>query len=195
MNTSQTKAGEQSLKLSETVKQAGEAQGHRPDAARTTGQRAADALQQAKHTTETTFTEGVEALSQQAREAGALMSRTLGFSGEEGERLTQQSKQNMEAVTRGGMILTQAFQDMSHSWFKLVQNQWQRNLDGMNRLTSGKSVHDFTTIQGELVREGLQHMIQDSRAIAETSLRAVDDAGKTFAATLPNNPTPAHAAA
>ena len=28
--------------------------------------------------------------------------------------------------------------------------------------------------------EGLQHMVQDSRTIAETSLRAIDEAGKTF---------------
>jgi hypothetical protein len=187
MNTSQTKPGEQSFKHMKAAKQAGEENGRGPDGARTTGQRAADAA--------ATVTAGVEALSQQAREACDLMNRTLGFSGEEAERLTQQSKQNMEALTRGGMILSQAFQDMSHSWFKLAQNQWERNLDGISRLTRGKSVHDVTTIQGELVREGFQHMLQDTREIAETSLRAVDDAGKTFAAILPNNPTLARAAA
>jgi hypothetical protein len=186
-NTSQAKAGEQTFKLTEAAKRAAEGNGLGSDAARTAGDWAADARQQAtKHTTDS-FAKSVEAFSNQAREAGAWMNRTLGFSGEDAERLTERAKQNMEAVTRGSTILTQAFQDMSRSWIELAQNQWQRNLDGMNRLTRSKSVQDFTTIHSELIREGLQHTIEDSRALAETSLRAVNDAGKTFEVISPTN--------
>ena len=115
--------------------------------------------------------------------------RRLGFSGEDSERLARQSKQNMEAVTRCGTVLTQAFQDASRSWFGLAQKQFQHNLDGMNKLARAKSVQEFTAIQSDLVREGLQHMVQDSKAITETSARAVEEASKTFSSVAQQSPT------
>jgi hypothetical protein len=133
----------------------------------------------------------VETASQEAREAADRFTRTLGFSGEHSERLARQSKQNLEAVTRCGTVLTQAFQDASRSWFGLAQKQFQRNLDGLNKLTHARSVQEFTTIQSELVRESLQHMVQDSKAITETSTRAVEEASKTFSSVGPQSPSPA----
>ena len=50
----------------------------------------------------------------------------------------------------------------------------------MNKLARSQSLQDFTAVQRDLVREGLQNIVQDSRAIAETSLRAVDEASKAF---------------
>jgi hypothetical protein len=124
--------------------------------------------------------DGIETAAKQAREASDRFALTLGFSGQDSERLARQSKQNMEAVTRCGTVLTQALQDASRNWFELAQKQWQRNLDGMNKLARSQSLQEFTAVQSDLVREGLQNIVQDSRAIAETSLRAVDEASKAF---------------
>jgi hypothetical protein len=135
--------------------------------------------QATEHTYETWRT-GIETASHQARETADRFTRTLGFTGADAERLANQSKQNMEAVTRCGSVFSQALQDVSRSWFELGQKQWQRNLEGLTKLSSSKSLHEFTATQGELVREGVQHMVQDSRAIAERSLRAVDEASKSF---------------
>ena len=146
---------------------------------------------QAAETGKKMLQDGVETASKHAREATDRITRTLGFSGQDSERLARQSKQNMEAVTRCGTVLTQAFQDASRNWFELAQKQWQRNLDGMNKLASSKSVQEFTSIQSELVREGLQQMVQDSRGIAETSLRAIEDASKTFTGLAQDGPLPA----
>jgi hypothetical protein len=136
---------------------------------------------QATEHSQQTLRTGIEAASHHARETADRFTRTLGFTGADSERLANQSKQNMEAVTRCGNVFSQAFQDVSRSWFELGQKQWQRNLEGLNKLTASKSVHEFTAIQGELIREGVQQMVQDSRVIAERSLRAVDEASKTFA--------------
>ncbi|PIK73828.1 phasin [Methylobacterium frigidaeris] len=122
----------------------------------------------------------VETASQQAREAADRFTQALGFTGQDSERRARQSKQNIEAVTRCGMVLTQALQDASRGWFELGQKQWRRNLDGVTRLTRATSVQEFAVIQSELAREGLQHMVQDSKAIAEGSLRAVEEASKAF---------------
>ncbi|AWN44465.1 phasin family protein [Methylobacterium durans] len=130
-----------------------------------------------------------ETASQQAREAAERFTKTLGFTGEDSERLARQSKQNLEAVTRCGTVLTQAFQDASRGWFGLAQSQWQRNLEGLNRLTRAKSVQEFAAIQSELARESLQHVVQDSRAITETSARAVEEAGRSFSSMAQHSST------
>ncbi|WP_257787428.1 phasin family protein [Methylobacterium phyllosphaerae] len=62
----------------------------------------------------------------------------------------------------------------------MSQKQWQRNLDGLNKLARAKSVQEYSAIQSELVREGLQSMVQDGKALSETSARAIEEAGKTF---------------
>src|SRR6195952_5017020 len=128
------------------------------DAARDGLNKIVDLREQATENTKQVVQKSVETASQQAREAADRFTRTLGFSGEHSERLARQSKQNMEAVTRCGTVLTQAIQDVSRSWFGLAQKQFQRNLEGMNKLVHARSVQEFTTIQSELVRDGLQHM-------------------------------------
>src|ERR1700712_5963126 len=159
------------------------------DAARDGVNKMVDLREQATKTTKRVMQKGVETASDHAREAADRFTRTLGFSGQDSERLARQSKQNIEAVTRCGTVLTQAFQDVSRSWFGLAQKQWQRNLEGFTKLTRAKSVQEFTAIQSDLVREGLQHMVQDSKAITETSARAVEEASKTFSSVGPQSPT------
>src|SRR3954466_5255436 len=159
------------------------------DAARDGVNKMADLREQATENTKQVVQKSVETASQEAREAADRFTRTLGFSGEDSERLARQSKQNMEAVTRCGTVLTQAFQDVSRSWFGLAQKQFQHNLNGMNKLVRAKSLQEFTAIQSDLVRESLQHMVQDSKAITETSARAVEEASKTFSSVAQQSPT------
>jgi recombinational DNA repair protein (RecF pathway) len=82
-------------------------------------------------------------------------------------------------------VLSQALQDASRSLFELGQKQFQRNLDGLTKLTQAKTVQEFATIQSDLMRESLQHMVQDSKAITETSARAVNEASQTFSSVAP----------
>ncbi|WP_336492009.1 phasin family protein [Methylobacterium nigriterrae] len=159
------------------------------DLTRDGANRIAEIRDQAAENTKRIVERGIEAVSHQAREATDRFTRTLGFSGEDSERLARQSKQNVEAITRCGTVLTQAFQDTSRHWFELSQRQWQRNLEGLNKLTQAKSVQEFAAIQSELARDGLQHMVQDSRTIAETSLRAVEEASKTISSVAQQSPT------
>ena len=159
------------------------------DAARDGINKIVDLREQATENTKQVVQKSVETASQQAREAADRFTKTLGFSGGDSERLARQSKQNMEAVTRCGTVLTQAFQDVSRSWFGLAQKQFQHNLNGMNKLVRAKSLQEFTAIQSDLVRESLQHMVQDSKAITETSARAVEEASKTFSGVAQQSPT------
>src|SRR3954453_20534459 len=123
---------------------------------------------------------GVEAASQGFQDASNQFASTLGFSGLEGERLARQSGQNVEAITKFGTVLTQACQDASREWYGLAQKQLQRNLEGLSKLAQCRSVQDFAAVQSNLVRESLQSMVEDSRSIAELSLKAVNDAHKAL---------------
>src|SRR4051794_40600112 len=125
------------------------------DAARDGMNKIVDLREQATENTKQIVQKSVETASHHAREAAERLTRTVGFTGEDSERLARQSKQNMEAVTRCGTVLTQAFQDVSRSWFDLAQKQFQHNLDGMNKLVRAKSLQEFAAIQSELLRDGL----------------------------------------
>jgi len=105
------------------------------DAAREGANKIVDLHERATETTKQVMQNSIETASQHTREAADRFSKTLGFSGQDGERLAQQSKQNIEAVTRCGTVLSQAFQDASRSLFELGQKQFQRNLDGLTKLT------------------------------------------------------------
>lgn len=122
----------------------------------------------------------LEAASHQAREVSERFSRTFGIGNEDSQKLAEQSKQNLEAVARSSIVLTQAFQDVSRSWFELSQNQWRRNFDGLQRLARVRTAAEFASVQSELLRENFQHAVQDGRGIAERSLKAAEEAGKTF---------------
>ena len=184
---------EQSDKIAEAAKadlnKATEQSTRFVDAARDGLNKIVDLREHATENTRQIVQRSVETASHQAREASERFTRTLGFSGEDSERLVRQSKQNIEAVARCGTVLTHAFQDASRSWFGLAQNQFRRNLEGLTKLAHARSVQEFATIQSDLVRESLQHMIQDSKAIAETSTRAVDEASRTFSSVGPQSPT------
>jgi hypothetical protein len=126
---------------------------------------------------------GADAASLGLQSVFDQFARTLGFTGEEGEQRAQQSVQNVEAITKCGTVLTQALQDTSWEWYGLAQKQLQRNLEGLNRLAHCRSVQEFAATQSGLVRESLQHMVEDSRLIVEISLKAVNDASKAVAGT------------
>jgi hypothetical protein len=185
--------GKQSDKIADAAKaninKTAEQSAQFADAARDGMNKIVDLREHATENTKQIVQKSVETASHHAREATERFTRTIGFTGEDSERLARQSKQNIEAVTRCGTVLTQAFQDVSRSWFGLAQKQFQHNLDGMNKLVRAKSLQEFTAIQSELVREGLQQMVQDGKAITETSARAIEEASKTFSSVGPQSPT------
>src|SRR3954451_22513138 len=68
----------------------------------------ADFRQQATEDAWKSMESSVDAASQGFQNASDQFARTLGYSGEEGERLARQSGQNVEAITKFGTVLTQA---------------------------------------------------------------------------------------
>src|SRR4051795_9151848 len=157
------------------------------DAARAGVEKLADFRQRATEDGWKSMQSSVDAASQGFQNASDQFARTLGFSGAEGERLARQTGQNVEAITKFGTVLTQAYQDTSREWYGLAQKQLQRNLEGLSKLAHCRSVQDFAATQSGLVRESLRYMVEDADSIVEISLRAVNEARKAVAGTAQDN--------
>src|SRR3954467_2938518 len=115
------------------------------EAARAGVERLADFRQQATEDAWKSMRGSVEAASQEVQNASDRFARTLGYSGEEGERLARQSGQNVDAITKCGTVLTQAYQDTLREWYGLAQKQLQRNLEGLSYLAHCRSAQDLSS--------------------------------------------------
>jgi len=71
-------------------------------------------------------------------------------------------------------------QDVSHEVIQLVQNRLQKNVEAVNRLAGTRSVQDFVAVQSDLMRDGLQQVIDTNKRIAELSVRAADEAARAI---------------
>jgi hypothetical protein len=153
------------------------------EAARAGVERLADFRQRATEDAWKSVQDSVDATTQEFQNTSDQFARSLGYSGEEGERLARQLGQNTEAIAKFGTVLTQALQDTSREWYGLAQKQLQRNLQGLSKLAHCRSVQDLAAAQSGLIRESLQAMVEDTSSIVGISLRAVDEARRAVAGT------------
>jgi phasin family protein len=125
--------------------------------------------------------EAMEAGAQGLRRAADEFGRVFGLGGQ-GDELARQATENLGAVTEAGSVLMRGFQDVSKEWLELAQERLRTNVEGLAKLAKCRSFPDLAALQSELVRENLQQMIDNTRRIAERSLRVADEAARTITA-------------
>ena len=60
--------------------------------------------------------------------------------------------------------LTRGFQDLSREWLTLTQAHLERNIDAINAIrASCRSLSELFKVQSELVRNNLQHTLEDTQ--------------------------------
>lgn len=137
--------------------------------------RTAESAQEALRVNLNTATESFQRIADQ-------FTRVLGFSSPQSEELSRKSSQNLEAVSKASTVLAQGFQEISREWLGFAQKQFTRNMEAFNQLANCQSVQDVVAVQSGLVRDNMQEMIDNSRRVAEVSVRVADQASQTFQA-------------
>ena len=154
----------------------------------------ADIARRGIETARENLEEGLNTAAQSFQRMTDQFTKALGFSGPQAEELARRSSQNLQAISQASTVLAKGAQEVSHEWFGLVQDRVQKNMDGLNRLAGCRSVQDFVAVQSDLMRDGLQQVIDTNKRVAEVSVRVADEAARSIQKAQGNANQPRRAA-
>src|SRR3954462_6830201 len=142
----------------------------------------ADVFRRSTETARDSLQTGLNTATQTFQRMTDQFSQVLGFNGPQSEELARRSSQNLQAVSQASSVLMKGAQEVSQEVFGLIQDRVQKNIDAVNRIVGVRSVQDFVAVQSDLVRDGLQQMIDTNKRIAELSVRVADEAARAIQA-------------
>jgi phasin family protein len=145
-----------------------------------TARAGADLARRGAETARDGLQSGVNMATQSFQRINDQVTQAWGFSGPQAEELARRSSQNLQAVSQASSVLMKGAQEVSHEWFGFAQERVQKNMDGLSRLAGVRSVQDFIAVQSDLVRDGLQQVIDTNKRVAEVSVRVADEAARSI---------------
>ena len=159
-----------------------------------TARASADLARRGAETARDSLQSGVTVATESFQRINDQLTKAWGFSGPQAEELARRSSQNLQAISQASTVLAKGAQEVSHAWFGLVQDRVQKNMDGLNRLAGCRSVQDFVAVQSDLMRDGLQQVIDTNKRVAEVSVRVADEAARSIQKAQGNANQPRRAA-
>src|SRR5215204_3582929 len=152
-----------------------------------TARASADLARQGAETARKNLQAGLDTAAQSFQRMTDQFTQVLGFNGPQSEELARRSAQNLQAVSQASSVLARGAQEVSQEVFGLIQDRVQKNIEAVNRIVGTRSVQDFVAVQSDLVRDGLQQVIDTNKRIAEVSLRTADEAARAIQAQADKN--------
>ena len=147
-----------------------------------TARAGADVFRRGSETARDNLQSGLNTANQSFQRVTDQFTQVLGFNRPHAEELTRRSSQNLQAVSQASTVLARGAQEVSQEVFGLVQDRMTKNIDAVSRIAGVRSVQDFVAMQSDLVRDGLQQVIDTNKRIAEVSLRTADEAARAIQA-------------
>jgi phasin family protein len=147
-----------------------------------TARAGADIANRSTETARDTFQSGLNTASETFQRMSDQVTKLLGFNGPQSEELARRSSQNLQAVSQASSVLARGAQEVSREVIQLVQDRLEKNVEAVNRLAGTRSVQDFVAVQSDLVRDGLSHVIDTNKRIAELSVRVAEEATRAIQA-------------
>ena len=147
-----------------------------------TARAGADMARRGTETARDAVQTGLNTASETFQRMSDQFTKVLGFNGPQAEELTRRSSQNLQAVSQASTVLMKNVQEVSHEVIQLVQDRVQKNVEAVSRIAGTRSVQDFVAVQSDLVRVGLQQVIDTNKRIAELSVRVADEAARAIQA-------------
>jgi phasin family protein len=175
-NNDQNKAADEAARTARTVTDEAARVGEQ------TARAGADVFRRSTEATRDSLQQGLNTATQSFQRVTDQFTKVLGLNGPQAEELARRSSQNLQAVTQASTVLARGAQEVSQEVFGLVQDRLQKNIDAVNRIVGTRSVQDFVAVQSDLVRDGLQQVIDTNKRIAEVSLRTADEAARAIQA-------------
>ena len=145
-----------------------------------TARAGADVFRRGTETARDNLQAGLNTATQSFQRINDQFTQALGFNGPQAEELARRSSQNLQAVSQASSVLARGFQEVSHEVLGLVQDRMTKNIEGLSRLPGCRSVQDFVAVQSDLVRDGLQQVIDTNKRVAEVSVRIADEAARSI---------------
>src|SRR3954449_10112079 len=152
-----------------------------------TARAGADIANRGTETARNVVQSGLNTATQTFQRVSDQFTKVLGFNGPQAEELARRSSENVQAVTQASTVLARGAQEVSQEVFGLIQDRLQKNVDAVNRIAGVRSVQDFVAVQSDIVRDGLQQVIDTNKRIAEVSLRTANEAARAIQAQVDQN--------
>ena len=154
------------------------------DASASAARASAELMQRNVETVQRAWEGAGQTASELAARSMQQLSRAAGLTGESGQRATQESLANYERIVQSGTVVAGAMQSIFRECLEFAQRGMQQNVDGMDRLVGCRTPQELITAQTDLVRSGMEELIQSTRRVAEISLKMANEAAEKMSPSL-----------
>src|ERR1044071_5646789 len=147
-----------------------------------TARAGADVFRRGSETARDTVQSGLNTATETFQRMSDQFTKVLVLNGPQSEEPPRRSSQNLQAVSQASTVLMKNAQEVSHEVIQLVQDRLQKNVEAVSRLAGTRSVQDFVAVQSDLMRDGLNQVIDTNKRIAELSVRVAEEAARAIQA-------------
>jgi hypothetical protein len=155
--------------------------------ARSAADESADAAKAAVHSTagtagaaadlvQETTDRGADTAKRLTEQSSREFGRFINFSAEASQDAARQFNRNLDVLLQVGTVMAQGYRSILSEWSDCAQQVARRNADALNDILKVRSAHDLFSVQGDLLKDGVQHLLSTGARLSELSARVANEA-------------------